>query len=250
VSDPWEYRPAADIELSPREQLCSLRREPGLVSTGLHVLWRSMTRGYLKVGHRLRVVGKTHLPKAPPVVVVANHASHLDALVLCSALPLPWRDRVFPIAAGDTFFASRGRAIFAATMLNALPMWRKRRAVRQDLGTLRARLTDDALAFVLFPEGTRSRTGELGSFKGGLGALVAETSVPVVPAWIEGAYKALPPGRRVPRPSRIEVRFGPPLRFEDTSNSKEGWREIRDRIRAAVGELGRGHEDAADRDPR
>ncbi len=102
---------------------------------------------------------------------------------------------------------------------------------------LRERLVAEPCGYILFPEGTRSRTGVLGSFKPGLGMIVAETDVPVVPVYIHGAYEAAPPGRRLPRFRRIELRVGPALRFTDSANERPGWRDVDGRAEEAVRDL-------------
>ena len=99
---------------------------------------------------------------------------------------------------------------------------------------LRARLTDEPCGYILFPEGTRSRTGEMGSFKSGLGMLVAGTDVPVIPCYISGASRAWSPDRRFPRPRRLRVRVGSPLVFADATNNRDGWRQIARDTEAAV----------------
>jgi 1-acyl-sn-glycerol-3-phosphate acyltransferase len=234
----WQLRPAADLGLPLRQQLLSLRRECGLLGTAGHLLWQATVRGYLAAFHRLAVEGRAGLPAAPPFVMVANHTSHLDALVLASTLPLGWRDRIFPIAAADTFFTGLPQLGFAVGALNALPL-RRRRAGAEHLAQLRLRLTQEGAIFILFPEGTRSRTGAMAAFKPGLGALVAGSPIPVVPCHIDGAFAALPPHRRLPRPRRLRLRIGPPLEFSATANDKVGWAEIAARTQAAVEALAR-----------
>ena len=59
-------------------------------------------------------------------IYFANHTSHLDALVLGATLPLKLRDQLFPLATGDVFFHTPALAAFSATVLNALPVWRKK----------------------------------------------------------------------------------------------------------------------------
>ncbi len=100
--------------------------------------------------------------------------------------------------------------------------------------TLRERLSSGHTAYILFPEGTRTRTGKLGRFKPGLGMLVAESKVPVVPCYIDGAFAALPPDRRFPRPRRIVIRVGSPLAFENVRNNSAGWKEVTALVEQAV----------------
>jgi len=164
------------------------RRNPGLPQiTMCHATWGAL-RVMLLVRHRLRIVGHSKLPKRPPFVVVANHCSHLDALVLGAALPWQVCSCAFPIAAGDVFFETRIASVMSATMLNALPMWRHNFGLHA-MKDFRDRLVGDPCAFILFPEGGRSRTGEMGQFKPGLGMLVAGTDVSVYPARIAGAFE-------------------------------------------------------------
>jgi len=74
-------------------------------------------------------------------------------------------------------------------------------------------------SLLLFPEGTRSPSGEIGPFKRGVGLLAVELGVPVVPVCLDGLARVLPKGRWPPRPGRVTVRFGAPLRFEAASAS-------------------------------
>ncbi len=237
--DDWDYDPARDAGLRRVERWRSLAREAGLVEAALHLGWTAACAGYLKVGHRLRVEGREHLPRDPPYVVVANHSSHLDALALSASLRRGHAGCAFPIAAGDTFFETRAAAAFAATFLNALPMWRKSCGTHA-MGALRSRLAEGRSIYLLFPEGTRTRTGEMAKFRSGIGMLVAGTNVPVVPAWIEGAFAAMPVGARCPRPRRIEVHIGVAIRFPEVANDRAGWVRVAGELEAAVRARGEG----------
>src|SRR5437762_938580 len=100
----WRYEPARDLALKGDERRKSLHREVGLESAISCFLWRCLTRSYLSLAHRLQIRGHENLPKRGSFVLIANHSSHLDAVVLAAALPNRSVGRVFPIAAGDTFF--------------------------------------------------------------------------------------------------------------------------------------------------
>jgi 1-acyl-sn-glycerol-3-phosphate acyltransferase len=233
----WNYEPAKDLELSPVARARSLRRESGIWSTCGHLGWHVLIKTYLGVYHRLRVEGAEYLPKQPPFVLIANHSSHLDAMILGSAVSCRWCDRVFPVAAGDVFFETPVRSLFSAQLINALPMWRKHCGPHA-LAELRQRLVDEPCAYILFPEGSRSRDGALLPFKPGLGMIVAGTPVPIVPCRISGAFEACPPLSRWPRPRRIRLRIGPPLRFEALPGNREGWEQVARDCSAAVRALG------------
>jgi 1-acyl-sn-glycerol-3-phosphate acyltransferase len=239
--DSWKYEPARDLGLTEAQRLRSIRRETGLVAALSRHCWWGLVRAYFKLGQRITVEGRHHLPATVPFVLVANHCSHLDAMVLASNLPTRLRHRVFPIAAGDTFFETRLASAFAAGMMNALPMWR-RNAGRHAMEELRERLRHEpsppgqpqGCGFILFPEGTRSRTGQMQDFRAGVGMVVAGTTVPVIPCHLEGTFHALPPDRRFPRRSRIHLRVGPPLQFNDLPSTREGWDLTAQKLEAAV----------------
>jgi 1-acyl-sn-glycerol-3-phosphate acyltransferase len=232
----WNLEPAHDLGLPPEQRFKSLRRESGLIETIGHFACWSSIRLLLGVVHRLRIEGREHIPRQPPFVLISNHASHLDALVLAS--PLPWRirDRIFPIAAGDVFFETPLASVLSACLLNALPMWR-RKAGAHAMHELRDRLLDEPCAYILFPEGTRSRDGAMQPFKPGLGMLVAGTDVPIIPCHLAGTHAALPPDHSFPRPHPITLRVGAPLRFSGTTNTRDGWEDVARGCEAAVREL-------------
>lgn len=236
TDQPWDFQPARDHGLSPAERYRSIQREPGLFSTTLHVGAVGALRAYLRLYHRLAIRGSENLPRNPPFVLIANHESHLDALILSAALPLAARSRVYPVAAGDVFFESIASSALSSIFINALPLWRKR-ATAHAIADLRDRLALGRSGYILFPAGARSRDGQMLPFKAGLGLIVAQTLVPVIPCFLEGPFEALPAGRLLPRPVKMEVRVGPALSFADVENTRSGWDEVARRARAAVDRL-------------
>ena len=233
----WQLRPARDLALTGMARYRSVRRESGLVESGLRLLWWGGVRLGLRLWNGLQVHGGENLPAAGPFVLVANHASHLDALVLGAALPLHLRDHLSPLAAGDVFFERLHVAAFATAAFNALPVWR-RRGGRHGLVELRQRLVEGPAVYLLFPEGGRTRDGRLMRFKPGVGMLVAGTPVPVVPCYLKGTFEALPANRVVPRPQRITLWVGKPRAYPDVPNERDGWDRIAADLNQAVRELG------------
>jgi len=239
-SSDWQFRPAADHGLGPIERLRSTKREQGLVSWSLHHAALAGLRTVLKVYHRFEVQGRENLPVAPPFVMIANHASHLDALVMAAALPRKVGATTFPVAAGDVFFESIAMSAATVVFINALPLWRKK-VTGHALEDLRDRLLEGHTSLILFPEGARSRDGVMLPFKSGIGRIVAGTSVPVIPCWLDGAFAAFPPGKWVPRPRKLVVRVGRPLVFADVAADRAGYDVITVKLREAVEGL-RGNE--------
>jgi len=168
-----------------------------------------------------RVEGRDRLPPAAsPVLLVANHASHLDTPSILRALPPARRARVAVAAAADYFF--RTRALRAATplVLNGFPFSREG-AVRSSLEHC-GELVDRGWSVLVYPEGTRSLSGELQPFRTGSGLLATGLRVPVVPVAVEGTFALLPKGRSRPRRGPVTVRFGRPVQldlFEDRARA-------------------------------
>jgi long-chain acyl-CoA synthetase len=145
------------------------------------------------------------------VLLVANHASHLDTPSILRALPRPLRTRVAVAAAADYFFRTRTLRVATPLLLNGFPFSREG-AVRSSLEHC-GELVDRGWSVLVYPEGTRSLTGELQPFRSGSGLLATELRVPVVPIAVEGTHALLPKGRWQPRRGPVTVRFGQPLRF-------------------------------------
>ena len=234
--EPWQLQPARDTGLTPAERFRSVRRESGLLESAAQQACFSVLRIYFSIAHRLTITGREKLPAHGPFVLAANHCSHLDALVLGAALRPRHRERAFPIAAGDVFFQTTAVSVFSAIMLNALPMWRKNCGPHA-LAELRRKLQEEKAIFIIFPEGGRTRTGSMMPFKHGVGMLVAETNVPVVPCGLIGSFEALPPNRKVPRPVRIKLIVGEPLNCAAIPNNREGWSQISRSLESSVREL-------------
>ena len=234
--EPWNLEPAHDTGLTPSERFRSVRRESGLLESLTHHACFSLIRGYFAIAHRLTIVGRDRLPVHGPFVLAANHCSHLDALALGAALTPRHRERAFPIAAGDVFFQTKATSTFSAIVLNALPMWRKNCGPHA-LADLRRKLQEERAIFIIFPEGGRSRNGSMMPFKHGLGMLVAETNVPVVPCGLVGTFEALPAERNIPRPVAIKLAIGDPVQFASTANHRTGWSQIAANVESRVRDL-------------
>jgi long-chain acyl-CoA synthetase len=168
----------------------------------------------------------------PPLLIVANHTSHLDTPTLLHALPPRLAGRVAVAAASDYFFSDRPRALAAGLLFNAFPFSRGG-AIGGSIEHCSA-LIDRGWSILIFPEGTRSTTGEMAPFKEGIGLLAVELGVPILPARIDGLVRVLPKGRSLPRRGPVRVSFGPVLQF----TTPVTYATAAARIEAAVRALG------------
>lgn len=229
----WTYDPANDIDKTLVERLKHFPREPDMLVYGMRTVAALVCRAWLRCYHRMSISGQEHLPAGESFIMVANHASHIDALCLLAALPLGKLHRAFPAAAQDYFFVNTPRLFFAAVVVNALPFQRKA-TPRQSLTLCRHLLETPGNTLILFPEGTRSADGEIGEFRGGIGMLVAGTNVPVLPCYLDGAHRAWPKGTMIPRPRKVQLRIGAPRRYSHLQHGKESAMHITADLREAV----------------
>jgi 1-acyl-sn-glycerol-3-phosphate acyltransferase len=229
----WSYEPAGDLDQSLAERLRRFPREPDIAVYGARSLAALTIRFWLQLYHRFEVIGAQHLPREGSFVMVANHASHLDTLCLLSALPMRKLHRAFPAAAQDYFFVSAPRLAIAAVIVNALPFGRKGQ-VRNSIELCRNLLLNPGNVLILFPEGTRTRTGEMGEFKPGIGLLAAGSEIPVVPCHLAGAFEAWPKGSFFPRPRRLRLRIGEPRNYATLPPGRDSSVRISEDLRNAV----------------
>jgi 1-acyl-sn-glycerol-3-phosphate acyltransferase len=234
--EPWSYEPAVDLDRSLSERLRDFPRQPDMLVYGARLFTGTLLRAWLRTYHRLEIRGREKIPADSACVLVANHASHLDALCLLAALPIRRIHRAFPAAAKDYFFESMPRAALASIVVNALPFNRETN-IRQSLALCQRLLETPGNMLILFPEGTRSSDGELAQFKPGIGLLLAQTAIPVVPCYLRGASAALPKGKTVPRPRKIEVTIGSPRNYAHLKRGKDSALEIAADLRTAIENL-------------
>jgi long-chain acyl-CoA synthetase len=174
-----------------------------------------------------------------PVVFVANHLSYFDQPSLMFALPKRIRYRTATAAWEEFFFGEyhgldllwrRTSYQLGTLLLNLFPLPQ----TRGFSGALKfmGKLTDRGINTLIFPEGEHSKDGKMHEFQPGLGIIVKELGIPVVPIKIEGTQKVLAPGASFPKRGRVTVTFGEPLyfRFEEAN-------EIVEKTHRAVEEL-------------
>jgi len=176
----WQYEPAADLDQTLIERLRNFPRQPDMLVYGLRSFVALIIRGLLRTYCRFEIIGEENLRNNRSFVLVANHSSHLDTVCLLAGLPLRRLHRAFPAAAADYFFKSVPRTWIATVIVNALPFARQTH-VRHSLAICGELLANPGNVLIIFPEGTRSKTGELQDFKPGIGALVAGRDVAVLP---------------------------------------------------------------------
>jgi 1-acyl-sn-glycerol-3-phosphate acyltransferase len=153
----------------------------------------------------LRVRGTEHVPATGPILIVANHSSVLDPPLVGGMCP-----RQLTFLAKAELFRVPGLGGLIRR-LGAQPL-RREGADPSALRTAR-RVLAEGKALLVFPEGTRGEESVLREAKPGAALLAVQSGATVVPAYISGSGRAWPRGRRLPRPVKVVVTFGAPLRF-------------------------------------
>lgn len=187
---------------------------------------------------RWRVIGAKNVPKSGGVILAANHASYLDPPLVGAGL-----DRGINYLARESLFRF-------PIVKQILASWNSVPVDRDGGGAKGLKMILDRLlgggGIVLFPEGTRTRDGQLQPARAGIGLVVARSDAPVVPVRIFGTFEAWGRNQKLPRPKKIALRYGQPMGFEklraeakncSKARLKQIYQEIADEIMTAIAAL-------------
>jgi 1-acyl-sn-glycerol-3-phosphate acyltransferase len=211
----------------------------------LYRLFRAIFRFSFSVYCRLEAYGVENVPPQGGFMIVSNHASYFDPPLIGTRL----RRGLYYMAKRELFRVPVfGRLIRA---VNSVPV--DRGQVRRESMREYIRLMHEGHVLVVFPEGTRSRDGELKPFKAGVAMIAAQAEVRCIPAYVQGSYKSWPKHRWFPRPAKIRVFYGAPFdlpeRTESTT-SRDYYALCAQEMHRRVDALRREAQETERRDPR
>jgi long-chain acyl-CoA synthetase len=184
-----------------------------------------------------RIMGRGNVPANRNLLVVANHASHIDFGLVGYALGATGRELVV-LAAKDYFFNNNIRRFIATNFTRLIPFDRER-AQLESLDEAMAELAAGR-SVLMFPEGTRSPDGAIYDFKSGVGYLALNGGCDVLPIRIDGTHAVLGKGSLMPRRAPVELRIGTVITNTDLRTMAENiegagaYRQVADHLRAAV----------------
>lgn len=162
----------------------------------------------------------------PKLIIISNHASHLDATSLASAIPRRYWLNVYIAAAKDYFFTNALFTFFSQHCLGAIPIDRKDR--KGEAVNLIIRLLNELprMWLIIMPEGTRSKDGKIQQFKRGISIFSEKTATPILFTYIEGNSTLWPKGQFFAKPGKLIVHVGPvhpPGPIEEVYEAYKKW---------------------------
>jgi len=184
-----------------------------------------------KMFFRLRIFGRENFPSEGPVIVAPNHVSFLDPMIVGVAAP-----RKLNYLARDTLFRSR---LFARILhlVHVSPIKRE----TGDINAFKLALNrlSQSKPVLVFPEGTRSKDGDLQGPKSGIGFLQTVSGARILPCYVKGSMDAWPRHSRFPRPGHVSVYFGKAMSFDNKSSGgkKERYMSVTREVMTAIAGL-------------
>jgi len=197
--------------------------------------WRAYGRWVARYCESLTVRGQHHLDAVDgPCIVIANHQSHLDTLVLFEAMPEAVQRRLFFGAAQDRWYVKGRRKLvlkpwYQSLVLGNFPIRRGGGSAALDHARW---LLERGETVCIFPEGTRATAGALGEFRAGVALLALEFGVPVVPVSLPGPKAMRPKGQLEVRPGPAGVDILEPVHFAPGTDVADATAELWQRLNA------------------
>ena len=161
---------------------------------------------FFRIWFRWKVLHRERVPAKGGVILASNHVSYLDPVYVVSAL----ERMVVGLARESAFNVPLGGSILRSWRVIPVDQSGTGRGLKTFLSRLRS---GDAV--VMYPEGTRSPTGQIRAPQPGVGLIIIKSTAPVVPIKLFGAYEAYARHHWLPRPYQVQIKFGEPLDFAD-----------------------------------
>lgn len=167
----------------------------------------------MKLFFGVNVTGRKNLASLDQYIIIANHNSHLDILLLFYILPVKHILRTHPVAAEEYF--SKWKVLFKLVNYLFRPIWIVRDQEVDDPLKGMKEVLSSGHNIIIFPEGTRGVPGQIVRFKTGVGRLAVEyRNIPIIPVFLSGTEKSFPKKSAIPMPIWNNVTIGPPQIFK------------------------------------
>jgi 1-acyl-sn-glycerol-3-phosphate acyltransferase len=205
-------------------------RQKDMTSVFFRFLWSLYLQEFVfKFYIRLKVVGQSYhdiYKKYPKLLIISNHASHLDATSIAASVPKRYWLDLYIAAAKDYFFTNPFFTFFSQHCLGAIPIDRKDRKGEAINLIIRLFKDLDRMWLIIFPEGTRSPDGKIQEFKRGVSIFAEKTQTPILFLYIDGNSKLWPKGKNWAKPGKLIIHVGPvhpPGPIEEVYEAYKHW---------------------------
>jgi long-chain acyl-CoA synthetase len=205
------------------------------------IVYQTVTLPYIMIMARPLVIGRENLKDFHgPALFVSNHISQIDIGFILAALPFRLRRHVAAAMQGEMLrdmryppssrpllrrWLDRLDYVLISAFFNVFSLPQK--AKYRESFRFAGELADQGYSVLIFPEGRRTETGELGAFRSGIGLLATHLNLPVIPMRIDGLFPLRIAKKHYAKPGTVQVRIGAPVRFEATADAEEIARELR-----------------------
>ncbi len=168
----------------------------------------------------LNVRRRELLPQDGPAIVIANHNSHLDTMVLMTLFPMARLEKVHPVAAADHFLRNKWMAWFSTKIVGIIPLQREVKGMRRDPLAGICEALDEGNILILFPEGSRGAPEQREAFKTGIAHIAKRyPELPFSPIFMHGLGRSLPKGEGILVPFFCDVFVGQPIKWTGKKDS-------------------------------
>jgi long-chain acyl-CoA synthetase len=168
-----------------------------------YLLLKPLSRIYFK----LKADGLENIPKDKPVIFVSNHQSALDGFLLNIVLKWKMRKKTYFFAKDKNFKTSIKKLFAKNSNILLLNINKNLKESLQNLATV----LNKGKNIVIFPEGVRSRDGQIRNFKKTFAILSKELNIPIIPVAINGTFKSMSIGSKIPKPGKVNIKILQPL---------------------------------------
>ncbi len=183
------------------------------------LLFAFIVKPFIYIVLGFNVEGYENLPQKGPAILVANHNSHVDTLLLLSLFSSSYVSKVHPAAAADYFCNGKIKSFIFKTLIGIIPLMRKvTRENKDNIFSGIYEVLNRGEIVVLYPEGTRGNDDTIQNFKHGIGHIAKDNpDVPIVPIYINGPDKILPKPELILVPFISDIYISEPLYWDNTT---------------------------------
>jgi 1-acyl-sn-glycerol-3-phosphate acyltransferase len=200
-----------------------------LTSRFFRYLWGITLKYFVFVFYvRLKVLGSYDelIKKHPKLIIISNHASHLDAVTIAASIPTTFWPHLYISAAKDYFFSNPVYTFFSQHCLGAIPIDRKDKKGEAIQLIMNLLTSLNQMWLIIFPEGTRSKDGKIHDFKRGVSLFAEKTQTPILFLYIDGNSELWPKGAIFAKPGKLTIHIGPvhpPAPIEQVYSNYREW---------------------------